>query len=251
MPSARPTTSEQCAPRPLPNRGPTGIDLVATVTTPAPYTVGTDGPFTIVAYDFGIKRTILRHLAGFGQVEVVPASTSAADVLAREPAGVFLSNGPGDPSEVPYAVEAIRELLGEVPIFGICLGHQLLGRAMGAETVKLPFGHHGGNHPVQDLDDRRTSRSPARTTTSPSTQARLPGGVELTHVNLNDVMYEGLAMPRRPRVLRAAPSRGGAGPARQLVPVRPVLRGDGGPPDQRPRRRPNRPARPGPRRRSR
>ena len=86
---------------------------------------------------------------------MVPASTSAADVLAREPDGVFLSNGPGDPAEVPYVVDAVAGLLGQVPVFGICLGHQVLGRAIGAETVKLPFGHHGGNHPVQHLASGR------------------------------------------------------------------------------------------------
>jgi carbamoyl-phosphate synthase small subunit len=174
--------------------GTAGIDLVATVTTPAPYTVGADGPFTIVAYDFGIKRTILRHLAGFGRVDVVPASTSAADVLAREPHGVFLSNGPGDPTEVPYAVDAIRGLLGEVPIFGICLGHQLLGRALGAETVKLPFGHHGANHPVKDLSTGAIEIT-SQNHNFAVDASTLPGGVELTHVNLNDGVCEGLAVP--------------------------------------------------------
>ena len=132
--------------------GTEGIDLVAEVTTPEPYTVaGTSGKLRVVAYDFGIKRTILRQLAELGRVEVVPASTTADEVLAREPDGVFLSNGPGDPAAVPYAVEAITGLLGRVPVFGICLGHQLLARAIGADTVKLPFGHHGANHPVRNL----------------------------------------------------------------------------------------------------
>src|SRR5207247_9171893 len=127
-----------------------GVDLVATVTTNETYTVGA-GPTRLVAYDFGIKRTILRHLATFATVEVVPASTTAADVLSRQAQGVFLSNGPGDPEQVPYAVDAIKGLLGNVPVFGICLGHQLLSLAIGAHTEKLPFGHHGGNHPVRNV----------------------------------------------------------------------------------------------------
>ena len=173
--------------------GTDGIDLVATVTTLDPYTVVGDGPHAIVAYDFGIKRTILRRLAGLGRIDVVPASTSASDVLARRPDGVFLSNGPGDPAEVPYAVDAIRDLLGEVPVFGICLGHQLLGLALGAETVKLPFGHHGANHPVKDLTTgviEITSQNHNFAVDA----SDLPAGVELTHVNLNDGVCEGLAV---------------------------------------------------------
>jgi carbamoyl-phosphate synthase small subunit len=175
-------------------RGTDGVDLVAQVTTPEPYTASTGGPFRIVAYDFGIKRTILRHLAGLGTAEVVPASTPAADVLARGPDGVFLSNGPGDPAEVPYAVAAVRELLGQVPVFGICLGHQILGRAVGAETVKLPFGHHGANHPVKDLATGRISIT-SQNHNFAVDAGTLPAGVELTHVNLNDGVCEGLAVP--------------------------------------------------------
>ncbi len=173
--------------------GTDGIDLVAQVTTTVPYLDG-GGPRRIVAYDYGIKRTIVRQLAQLGSVEVVPASTSAADVLARRPDGVFLSNGPGDPAQVAYAVDAIRRLLGEVPIFGICLGHQLLGLALGARTVKLPFGHHGGNHPVID---RRTGRIEitSQNHNFAVDTGTLPHGVELTHVNLNDGVCEGLAVP--------------------------------------------------------
>jgi carbamoyl-phosphate synthase small subunit len=173
--------------------GTDGIDLVDQVTTAEPYAIPSDGPHRIVAYDYGIKRTILRHLARLGPVEVVPASTSAADVLAREPDGVFLSNGPGDPAEVPYAVEAVAGLLGEVPVFGICLGHQILGRAVGAGTVKLPFGHHGGNHPVQDVRTRRISITSQNHNFAVAADT-LPRGVELTHVNLNDDVCEGLAV---------------------------------------------------------
>jgi carbamoyl-phosphate synthase small subunit len=173
--------------------GTDGIDLVAEVSTPEPYTVGAGGRYSIVAYDFGIKRTILRHLTQLGTVEVVPASTPAADVLAREPDGVFLSNGPGDPAEVPYAVEAIAELLGVVPVFGICLGHQLLARAVGAGTIKLPFGHHGGNHPVQEVRSGRISITSQNHNFAVAADT-LPGGVELTHVNLNDGVCEGLAV---------------------------------------------------------
>ena len=171
--------------------GTTGVDLVASVTTPEPYTVG-DGPRRVVAYDFGIKTTILRHLSGLATVEVVPASTPAAEVIARQPDGVFLSNGPGDPEEVPYAIAAIRELIeADVPTFGICLGHQLLSLAIGARTEKLPFGHHGGNHPVRNL------RTSAIEITSQNHNFAvdadsLAGLATMTHVNLNDGVCEGL-----------------------------------------------------------
>ena len=171
--------------------GTAGVDLVATVTTDAPYFAGTDGRFRVVAYDFGIKRTILRHLDGIASVEVVPAATPASDVLAREPDGVFLSNGPGDPSVVAGAVDAIRGLLGRVPVFGICLGHQLLATALGAETYKLPFGHHGGNHPVRRL------ATGAVEITSQNHNFAVSGdslsGADVTHVNLNDGVVEGIA----------------------------------------------------------
>ena len=170
--------------------GTDGVDLVATVTTDAAYTYG-DGPRRIVAYDFGIKTTILRHLGRLATVEVVPASTPASEVLARDPEGVFLSNGPGDPAAVPYAIENVKGLLGNVPVFGICLGHQLLGSALGASTYKLKFGHHGGNHPV-----RRIETGGVEITSQNHSYAVDVEGLDLadvTHVNLNDGVVEGIA----------------------------------------------------------
>ena len=170
--------------------GTDGVDLVAQVTTPEAYTVGS-GERRIVAFDFGIKTTILRHLAELGTVEVVPAHTTAAEVLARRPDGVFLSNGPGDPAVVDYAARAIAELVGEVPVFGICLGHQLLSRALGGSTFKLPFGHHGGNHPV-----RHEATGHVEITSQNHNfcvdPASLEGKVEVTHLNLNDHTNEGM-----------------------------------------------------------
>jgi carbamoyl-phosphate synthase small subunit len=170
--------------------GTDGVDLVAQVSTDAAYTVG-DGPLRVVAYDYGIKRTILRHLSTIATVEVVPASTPADEVLARNPDGVFLSNGPGDPAAVSYASDTIGRLLGEVPVFGICLGHQLLATAIGGSTTKLKFGHHGGNHPV-----RRLSTGAVEITSQNNNYAVVEGvDAEITHVNLNDGVIEGLALP--------------------------------------------------------
>jgi carbamoyl-phosphate synthase small subunit len=170
--------------------GTDGVDLVAQVTTAEPYEAG-DGPLRVVAYDFGIKTSILRQLGALATIEVVPAATPAGDVLARRPDGVFLSNGPGDPATVPYAVEAIRGLLGEVPVFGICLGHQLLGAALGGATEKLPFGHHGGNHPVQEVHTGRIDITSQNHSFAVSADS-LAGVAEVTHVNLNDGVCEGL-----------------------------------------------------------
>ncbi len=176
--------------------GTEGVDLVAQVTTAAPYTVGS-GPRRIVAYDFGIKRTILRHLSSLGTVDVVPAATSAADVLELRPDGVFLSNGPGDPAMVGYAVDAIRQLIGNVPIFGICLGHQLLSRALGGHTYKLPFGHHGGNHPVRHEATGRVEIT-SQNHNFCVDPTSLGGIAEVTHLNLNDLTNEGMRVIGQP-----------------------------------------------------
>jgi carbamoyl-phosphate synthase small subunit len=155
--------------------------------------------FHVVAYDFGIKRNILRLLVDRGcRVTVVPATTSADEALALDPDGIFLSNGPGDPAAVTYAITAVRGLLGRLPVFGICLGHQLLGLALGCTTYKLRFGHHGGNQPVRNADTGRTEISSHNHGFAVAAEA-LPAGVEVTHVNLNDGCVEGL----RARDLRA------------------------------------------------
>jgi carbamoyl-phosphate synthase small subunit len=173
--------------------GTDGRDLVAEVTTAEAYTRGpTDAGLYVVAYDFGIKRSILDQLVEAGcQVEVVPASTPASEVLAREPDGVFLSNGPGDPAAVGYARDNITALLGKLPVFGICLGHQIMSLALGASTFKLPFGHHGGNHPVRNLGNARveiTSQNHNYAVDGDS----LPEGATVTHLNLNDGDVEGV-----------------------------------------------------------
>jgi carbamoyl-phosphate synthase small subunit len=153
----------------------------------------------VVAYDFGVKRNILRLLAEFGcRMTVVPAQTPAAEVLAREPDGVFLSNGPGDPEPCDYAIAATRALLEtDLPVFGICLGHQLLALAAGARTVKMKFGHHGANHPVQDLESGRvfiTSQNHGFAVD----EATLPKHVKATHRSLFDGSLQGLAFTDRP-----------------------------------------------------
>jgi carbamoyl-phosphate synthase small subunit len=150
--------------------------------------------FRVIAYDSGIKFNILRELTALGcDVTVVPAATTAEEVLERKPDGVFLSNGPGDPEGVPYLIGAVRDLLGRVPVFGICLGHQILGLAAGGSTYKLSFGHHGANHPVKDLRTGRveiTSQNHGFAVDPKSVAAK---GWEITHMNLNDGTCEGLA----------------------------------------------------------
>lgn len=155
--------------------------------------------FKVVAYDFGVKRNILRMLAERGcDITVVPAQTSAADVLAMNPDGVFLSNGPGDPEPCDYAIAATREFLDKkVPTFGICLGHQIMALAAGAKTLKMKFGHHGANHPVKDLDSGRvviTSQNHGFA----ADESTLPANVRPTHVSLFDGSLQGLAFTDKP-----------------------------------------------------
>ncbi len=173
--------------------GTDGCDLASKVTTTEPYTRGpATASLYVVAYDFGIKRSILDHLVEQGcQVEVVPAHTRASEVLARAPDGVFLSNGPGDPAAVTSAAENVRDLLGKLPVFGICLGHQIMSLALGARTFKLRFGHHGANHPVRHIASGRveiTSQNHNYAVDAGS----LPDGTEVTHLNLNDGDIEGI-----------------------------------------------------------
>ena len=152
-----------------------------------------EGRYRVVAYDYGIKQNILRLLVDHGcDVTVVPAQTSAADVLALKPHGVFLSNGPGDPEPILYAVENIRKLLGRVPIFGICLGHQLCGLALGGRTFKLKFGHHGSNHPVKNLITQKVEITAQNHGFCVDPDSLPSSDVEITHVNLNDHTNEGM-----------------------------------------------------------
>jgi len=193
-----------------------GTDLARVVSTKAPYEFDASDPRSqmgepllppstsliqnakqrelhVIAYDFGIKQNILRMLTRENcRVTVVPAQTTADDVLALKPDGVFLSNGPGDPEPVDYAVRAIRQMMGRVPIFGICLGHQLCGLALGGRTYKLKFGHHGGNHPVRNNATGKVEITAHNHNFAVDPDSINANEVELTHVDLNDQTLEGL-----------------------------------------------------------
>jgi carbamoyl-phosphate synthase small subunit len=188
-----------------------GTDLASVVTTREVYAWDADEPrnetgdkllpvadagatetLHVVAYDFGIKQNILRMLTRENcRVTVVPAKTSAADVMAMSPDGVFFSNGPGDPEPLEYAVANVRELQGKVPLFGICLGHQIFGLALGGKTYKLKFGHHGGNHPIMNLETRKVEITAQNHNFNVDPES-LPGDVVRTHTNLNDDTLAGL-----------------------------------------------------------
>ncbi|MCC7440283.1 MAG: glutamine-hydrolyzing carbamoyl-phosphate synthase small subunit [Bdellovibrionales bacterium] len=185
-----------------------GRDLLREVTTREAYSWKGDGEsflapkavkgkraFKVVAVDYGVKWNLLRSLAARGcELEVVPADTPAADILKRKPDGVFLSNGPGDPAAATYAVEAVRGVLGKVPVFGVCMGHQILSLALGGKTYKLKFGHHGGNQPVLDKRTGKVEISSQNHGYAVDPHS-LPKEVEVTHVNLNDRTVEGLSAP--------------------------------------------------------
>ncbi|MCB8967857.1 MAG: glutamine-hydrolyzing carbamoyl-phosphate synthase small subunit [Ardenticatenaceae bacterium] len=190
-----------------------GLDLAGEVTCAEPYHwhesqewwaptaakhAAADGrPFHVVAYDFGMKRNILRKLTFRGcQVTVVPATATAQEVMAYNPDGIFLSNGPGDPAAVTYAIDAVRDLLGQKPIFGICLGHQILGLALGAQTYKLKFGHRGGNQPVQVAAHGGVQIS-SHNHGFAVDASTLPPDVINSHINLNDGCCEGLVAPQQ------------------------------------------------------
>jgi carbamoyl-phosphate synthase small subunit len=189
-----------------------GMDLAKVVSTKQTYTWSEgvydldkqafhDAPktFKVVAYDFGVKQNILRLLAGRGvDITVVPAQTPAAEVLAMNPDGVFLANGPGDPAACDYAIEATRQILDtKIPLFGICLGHQILALAVGAKTLKMKFGHHGANHPVKDHDTGRVLIS-SQNHGFAVDPATLPANVRITHTSLFDGSLQGFALTDRP-----------------------------------------------------
>ncbi len=189
-----------------------GLDLAKVVSTPQPYEwnqtewsleggFGTQAAprFKVVAYDFGVKKNILRMLAARGcAVTVVPAQTPADEVLKQQPDGVFLSNGPGDPEPCDYAIAATRELIASgTPVFGICLGHQIMALAAGARTFKMKFGHHGANHPVKDLQDGRVSIT-SQNHGFAVDEASLPGNVRPTHRSLFDGSNQGIEFTDAP-----------------------------------------------------
>jgi len=184
-----------------------GLDLASRVSTSFRYDWNEPSPdmyqpegrarpkprFRVVAYDYGIKHNILRRLVDVGSsVMVVPATTPASEVLELKPDGVFLSNGPGDPEPVEYASRAVRELMGRVPVFGICLGHQIIGLALGGKTYKLKFGHHGANHPVLNLETQKVEITAQNHGFAVDPDSLKSSDVALTHINLNDQTLEGL-----------------------------------------------------------
>ncbi|MEK7849792.1 MAG: glutamine-hydrolyzing carbamoyl-phosphate synthase small subunit [Candidatus Omnitrophota bacterium] len=184
----------------LASPGMIGRDLIKEVTCSYPYEWGAGKKeFSVVAFDFGIKYNSLRSLVKAGCcVKIVPATTTAKDVLALKPDGVFLSNGPGDPAALSYVVDEIKGLIGRLPLFGICLGHQLLACALGGKTYKLKYGHHGGNHPVMDLETKKVEITAQNHGFCVDMDSIKDKSVKLTHVNLYDKTTEGIRHKKLP-----------------------------------------------------
>jgi len=176
-----------------------GRDLVKEVICSKPYQWSNQGKYNLVAVDCGIKLNMLRILAGLNcKIAVVPATTSAAEILNFKPDGLLLSNGPGDPAALNYIVDNVRQLLGKVPIFGICLGHQIIGQALGGTTYKLKFGHHGANHPVKDLKTDKVLITVQNHGFCVDTATLSKKDIEITHMNLNDKTLEGMRHKKLP-----------------------------------------------------
>jgi len=187
------TEKAKCSP------GLIGRDLVKEVTSNRVQNWSEEGEYKVVVIDCGVKLNILRELVNNGcQVTVVPAKTEAEKILNMKPDGILLSNGPGDPAGVPYVVETVGKLIGKLPIFGICLGHQMLGLALGGKTYKLKFGHHGANHPVKDLKTRKISITVQNHGFCVDMDSLNKDEIEITHINLNDNTLEGMRHKKLP-----------------------------------------------------
>lgn len=176
-----------------------GVDLVKEVVCKKPYEWNKQGKYKVIVLDCGIKYNTLRILANIGcKVLVVPAKTSAAEIMNLKPDGLLLSNGPGDPAAVPYVVNTVKELLGKVPMFGICLGQQMIGQALGGKTFKLKFGHHGGNHPVMDVKTGKVAITVQNHGFCVDIDSLNKKDIEITHINLNDKTLEGIRHKKLP-----------------------------------------------------
>jgi carbamoyl-phosphate synthase small subunit len=181
------------------SQGLEGIDLVKDVTCNKSYNWNKQGKYTVAVIDCGVKYNILRQLEACGcKVVVFPSNANAEDILGIKPDGILLSNGPGDPAGVPYVVETVKSMLGKVPMFGICFGHQMLGLALGGKTFKLKFGHHGGNHPVKDMKTQKVAISVQNHGFCVDIDSLDADDIEITHMNLNDQTLEGIRHKKLP-----------------------------------------------------